>query len=165
MVCEEDTLESCQVKWEGRESGFVTSIAASLGHRSCCNPADGREGFASSSRSLLLSSPLLSVGSGSKHDQPPLLVLFPGASCLQRFLCQHFVARKTAAAERNPYLAAGALRPSLSRTSFTVAVSATIYFPWSLCCYFITCRLLRGWERCGRAAKGGAEWAARTRRS
>lgn len=79
-------------------------------------------------------------------------MLFQGASCLQLSLCQHFVARKAAAAERNPYLAAGALRPSLSCTSFAVAVSTAIYFPWSLC--FIICCWLRDWQRRGRAALG-----------
>lgn len=132
----------------------VSRFAASRRHMSCCNPVDMREGIASYLRLLLLSWTLLSPGSGSKDDQPPLVVLFQGASCLQHSLCQRFVARKAAAAERNPHLAAGALCPSLSRTSFTVAVSTSIYFPWSLCCCFIICCLLRGWQWCGRAASG-----------
>lgn len=156
-MCDEDTLKSCQVKWEGREFGFVSRFAASQRHMSCRNPADRREAVAASLRLLLLSWPLLSPGWGSKDDQPPLLLLFLGASSLQPSLCQSFVARKAVAAERNPHLAPGALCPSLSRTSFTVAVSTTIHFPWSLCCYFIICCLLWGWQWCGRAVFGGAE--------
>lgn len=82
-------------------------------------------------------------------------MLFQGAGCLQLSLCQHFVARKAAAAKRNPYLAASAIRPSLPCTSFTVTISTAIYFPWSL--YFLCC-WLRGWQRRGRAALGWLSW-------
>lgn len=108
-MCEESSLECCRVKWEGREFSFISSIAVSLRHMICCNPADVREGFASPLCLLLLSWLLLSVGSGSKCNQPPLLVLLQGASCLQGSLCQRFVARKAAAAERNPPLQGSAL--------------------------------------------------------
>lgn len=150
-MCEESSLECCRVKWEGREFSFISSIAVSPRHMICCNPADVREGFASTLCLLLLSWLLLSVGSGSKCNQPPLLVLLQGASCLQGSLCQCFVAIKAAAAERNPHLQAV---PSILHTAFTVTVSTTIYFPWSLCCYFIICCLLQGWKWCGRAALG-----------
>lgn len=78
---------------------------------------------------------------------------FQGAGCLQLFLCQHFVARKASAAccwERNPYLAASAPSPSLPHTSFTVAISTAIYFPWSLFSFSTQWR--------GRAALGVLMW-------
>lgn len=125
-----------------------------------------RERVTSSLRSLLLSWPLLSLGSGSKGDQPSLLMLFQGASCLQLSLCQHFVARKAAAAERNPYLAAGALRPSLSHTSFAVAVSTAIYFPWSLFYYLLLAAgLAAAWEGCPRGAELGCSCSRRLGRT
>lgn len=39
VMCDKDTLESCQVKWEGREFSFFSGFAISLRHMSCCNPS------------------------------------------------------------------------------------------------------------------------------
>lgn len=90
---------------------------------------------------------------------------FQGAGCLQLSLCQHFVARKAAAAccwERNPYLAASAPSPSLPRTSFTVAISTAIYFPWSLFSSLLPAEgLAVAWEGC----PGGAEVGRRSSRT
>lgn len=117
-----------------------------------CNPADERR---SRLLPVLVAALVASIISSLRLKRRPASssCAVPGSKLLAA-LCQRFVARKTAADERNPHLAAGAVCPSLSRTSFTVTVSTTIYFPWSLCCDFIICCLLQGWQWCGRAAAG-----------
>lgn len=140
-MCDKDTLESCQVKWEGREFSFFSRFAASLRHMSCCNPS--RRERKSRLLPTLVAALMASIISRLRlKRRPAFSCCSKGAGCLQLSLCQHFVARKAPAAERNPYLAAG---PSLLRTSFTVAVSAAISFPWSL--YFIICSWFRDRQR------------------
>lgn len=39
VTCDKDTLESCHVKWEGREFSFFSRFDASLRHMGCCNPS------------------------------------------------------------------------------------------------------------------------------
>lgn len=141
-MCDKDTLESCQVKWEGREFSSFSRFAASLRHMNCCNPSR-REKESPPPRACCCSRGPYYL-SAQAQKATSLLMQSQGAGCLQLSLCQHFVARKAAAAERNPYLATSALRPSLPHTSFTVAVSTAMYFPWSLC--FLLCCWLRDWQ-------------------
>lgn len=153
-MCDKDTLESCQVKWEGREFSSFSRFAASLRHMSCCNRSR-RERKSPPPRACCCSRGLYYL-SAQAQKVTSLLMLFHGAGCLQLSLCQHFVARKAAAAERNPYLAASALRPFFPCASFIVAVSAAIYFLWSLS-LFSPLLLAEGLAVVWQGCPGGAE--------
>lgn len=150
--CDKDALESCQVKWEGREFSFFSRFAASLRHMSCCNPS--RRERKSHLLPALVAAVVASIISRLRLKRGPAFSshAVPGSKLLSPY--QHFVARKAVAAKRNPYLEVGVVCPSLSRTSFRVIVSAAIYFPWSPFYYLLRAAGLAAvWEGCS----GGAD--------